>query len=113
MLNQLGERNIGHGVIKEFSEEIMLSQLAKRNFNSDEYDEGIIEEFKKEQPTFYKLMQHTLAKYAIQYADNYSILGTDEWEESVEYWMKRVSFLIAFQYKIMSVGIECQIMEDK
>ena len=112
MLNQLGEQNIGHGVIKEFSEDVMLSQLAKRNFSRDEYDERILEEFRLEQPSLHRMLSHLAGKYAVQYADKELVGGTQQWDDCVAYWKQRLLFLISFQYKILSVGLECQIMES-
>lgn len=112
MLNQLGEPDIGHGVIKEFSEELLLAQLQKRNFNMEDYDGLIIEEYRMEQPQFFRMMEHTAGRYATQFADKECIGGTENWQESVDYWKKRLMFLLALQYKIISVALECQQMEE-
>lgn len=112
MLNQLGEPLIGHGVIKEFSEELMMAQLQKRNFDMESYDELIFEEYRKEQPSFYRMMEHTASRYAIQFADKECVGGTEGWDECVEYWKMRIMFLLALQYKIISVALECQMMEN-
>lgn len=113
MLNELGEPIIGHGVIKEFSEELMIAQLQKRNFDMESFDKLILEEYRNEQPSFYRMMEHTASRYATQFADMECIGGTANWQESVNYWKQRLMFLLALQYKIISVGIECQEMEEK
>lgn len=112
MLNQYGERCIGHGVIKEFSEEIMISQLEKRKFNLNEYDELILSEFRHEQPSLFRLLENLAGRYATQYADKELVSDTEQWDDCVSYWKQRLMFVMAFQYKILSVGLECQQMEE-
>ena len=112
MLNELGQQTIGHGMIKTIDEENLLPLLHKRNYNPDKFDYQIDLEWRAEQPEFYRMMEVLSEKYAIQFANQECIKDTDSYDECLEYWRKRFMFCMAMMYKVISVKLESQWMQN-
>lgn len=111
LLNNLGEPSIGHGVIKVLSLETMRAQLEKRARDTVEYNKMILGEFKKEQPQFYRILMDIVDNFIKEYLDFHEIEDTESWEIAKEYWEDRLTFMMAFEYKLISLQIESQFME--
>lgn len=110
LLNELGEPSIGHSVIKPLSLDTMRAQLEKRSRDTKEYNKRILEEFKREQPQFYRILMDIVDNFIKEYLEYHEIEGTESWEISREYWEDRLVFMISLQYKLISLQIEEQFM---
>lgn len=112
MLNQLGLPETGHGVLQEIGYNVLKAQLGKKKFDEIGYNRKILEEFQKEQPIFYGIVRKVAEGYAKEWADIHEVEGTYGYEHCIEYWIERMTVLLALQYKLISVGLEAQWLED-
>ncbi len=104
MFNASGQRIIGHGVIKPIDLDLVRAQLEKRAFDFSGYDQKLLDELRSEQPAYYRTMRMLAENFANEMCQR----DTPEWE----FWMSRFMFIIAFTYKIISVGIESRWMDE-
>lgn len=112
LLNQLGLPNVGHGVISEIGYDVLKAQLSKKKFDEIEYNRKILEEFQKEQSIFYRIVRGVAEGYAKEWAEVHEVEGTYSYLECIEYWIERMTALLALQYKLISVGVESQWLND-
>lgn len=113
LLNNLGEPSVGHGIIKPLSLETMRAQLEKRARDTVEYNKRILQEFKKEQPQFYRILMDIVDNFIKEYLEFHEIEDTESWEIAKEYWEDRLTFMMAFEYKLISLQIENQFMNGE
>lgn len=111
LLNDSGVPIIGHGVIKPISLTVMDAQLSKRAQDYDDYRKKIENEFKMEQPALFRLLWDLAETHAFEWANVHEIEGSSSYDHCVDYWTERFMFILYFQYKLISLGIEAQWME--
>lgn len=104
MLDENGQPIIVHGIIKQIDLDLMLAQLNKRAFDLAGYDNKILEELRVEQPDFCRIIRQTAERFANERCQR----DTPDWD----FWMYRFMFIVAFTYKLISVGIESRWMEE-
>lgn len=104
MLDMIGRSIIGHGVIKPIDLGLMEAQVEKRNFDPDTYNHKILAELRSEQLEFYEIIQYLAEGFANQRCQR----DTPDWE----FWNSQFMFIVAFTYKIISVGIESRWMKE-